>query len=213
MRFNEGMRFLGVFLVALLAQMPGQELGAGKILLASPDLPDPNFSQTVVLLIHTGEDGAMGLILNRPAKISLRKLFPGKEIPKNKGEFVYAGGPVEEQLGFALLRSGAKPKEALRIAADVYFVTDKDQLEKTMQTAKDAASFRIYLGYAGWGPDQLDQELAAGAWTILPWRIETVFDAEPATLWDRLNQKSHLRIAGTPGETTHNAARESDPRE
>ena len=213
MRFNGRMRLLGFFLLALLARMPGQEIAAGKILLASPDLPDPNFSQTVVLLIHTGDDGAMGLILNRPAKISLGKLFPGKEIPRNKGEFVYTGGPVEEQLGFALLRSSTKLKEALRVGADVYFVTDKDQLEKTVQTAKDAASFRVYLGYAGWGPDQLEQELAAGAWTVLPWRIETVFDADPLTLWDRLNEKNHLRIAGTTRETTHNAGRVSGPPE
>jgi len=153
-----------------------------------------------VLIIHTGDDGAMGLVLNRPAKTTLKKLFPGKAIPNGQGEFVYAGGPVEQQLGFALLRSSTTLKQALRVAADVYFITDKDQLEKSLQTAKDAASFRVYLGYSGWGPDQLEQELAAGAWTILSWKIDTVFDAEPATLWERLNQKSHLRIAKTPAE-------------
>jgi len=179
------MKLLGFLLLALLASLPGQEMASGNILLADPDLPDPNFTHTVVLLVHAGEDGAMGLILNRPAKAA----------PKNLGRAVYAGGPVEQEFVSALTRSGAKLSGALRIAGDVYMLADRDVLEKRSHASQDAASFRVYLGYAGWGPGQLDQELAAGAWTILPWRVETVFDADPATLWDRLNQKSHLRIA------------------
>jgi len=191
-------RVAGILLVAFLQALYAQEIAAGKILLAHPDLPDPNFAHTVVLLVHTGEDGAMGLILNRPAKITLKKLFPQLQIP-NGGDPVYSGGPVEEQIGVALLRSSAKlstkPTEPLRVAGDVYMLTDKNLLEKTVRSGKEAASFRVYVGYSGWGPSQLDQELAVDAWTILPFRAETVFDTEPATLWDRLNQKSQLRIA------------------
>jgi len=191
-------RVAGILLVAFLQALYAQDIAAGKILLAHPDLPDPNFAHTVVLLVHAGEDGAMGLILNRPAKITLKKLFPQLQIP-NGGDPVYSGGPVEEQIGLALLRSSAKPStkptEPLRVAGDVYMLTDKNLLEKTVRSGKESASFRVYVGYSGWGPGQLDQELAVDAWTILPFRAETVFDAEPATLWDRLNQKSQLRIA------------------
>jgi len=187
-------RIAGILLVAFLQGLYAQEIAAGKILLAHPDLPDPNFAHTVVLLVHTGEDGAMGLILNRPAKTTLKKLFPQMHIPKG-GDPVYSGGPVEEQVGVALLRSSTKLAEPLRVAGDVYMLTDKSLLEKTVQSGKDAASFRVYVGYSGWGPGQLDQELAVDAWTVLPFRAETVFDDEPATLWDRLNQKTQLRIA------------------
>ena len=193
--------------IAFLQAMSGQEFSAGTILLAHPDLPDPNFAHTVVLLVHTGDDGAMGLILNRPAKMRLKKLFPQLQIPINGSDPVYAGGPVEESVGVALMRSKAKLTQPLRVAGDVYLVTGKGLLEKTVQSGKDAASFRVYLGYAGWGPEQLDRELAVDAWTILPFSAETVFDAEPATLWERLNQKSHLQIA------THSVRLESDRRE
>jgi putative transcriptional regulator len=95
----------------------------------------------------------------------------------------------------ASLHSTTKLKPALRVSGEVYFTTDKELLEKTAQTGKDASVFRVYLGYAGWGPDQLEREMAADAWTVIPAKDETVFDAEPATLWDRLNKKSNLRIA------------------
>jgi putative transcriptional regulator len=200
-------RIACLLFVALLPAMSGQEASAGAILLAHPDLPDPNFAHTVVLLVHTGEDGAMGLILNRPAKLSLKKLFPQLQIPSDGGDSVYAGGPVEESVGVALIRSKARLTQPLRVAGDVYFITGKGLLEKSVLSGRDAASFRVYLGYAGWGREQLDQELAVDAWTILPFKAETVFDAEPATLWERLNQKSHLQIA------THSGAREWDRRE
>jgi len=195
------MKLPGFLLLALLplASMCGQEIAAGKILLADPELPDPNFSHTVVLLVHVADDGVMGLILNRPAKAA----------PKNLGRAVYAGGPVENHFVSALLRSTTRLPRALRVEGDVYLLADQGLLEKQAQAAKDATSFRVYLGYAGWGPDQLDQELAAGAWTILPWKVETVFDADPATLWDRLNEKAHLRIAGI----TRSAERGSGPPE
>jgi putative transcriptional regulator len=199
------MRIAGFLLVAFLHATSAQEVAAGKILVAHPDLPDPNFAHTVVLLIHVGDDGTLGLILNRPAKITLKKLFPQMQVTSR--DPVYSGGPVEEQVGLALIRSAAKLAQPLHIAGDVYLVTGKSLLEKTVQAGKDAAGFRVYLGYAGWGPEQLDQELAADAWTVLPFRAETVFDAEPSSLWERLNQKSHLSIA------TRSGVREWDSRE
>jgi len=192
-------------LVAFLHATSAQDVAAGKILVAHPDLPDPNFAHTVVLLVHVGDDGTLGLILNRPAKITLKKLFPQMQITSN--DPVYSGGPVEEQVGLALLRSTSKISEPLHIAGDVYLAAGKRLLEKTVLAGKDAARFRVYLGYAGWGPEQLDQELAADAWTVLPFRAETIFDAEPSSLWERLNQKSHLSIA------TRSAVRQSDSRE
>jgi putative transcriptional regulator len=184
-----------VLLLAGLAPLPAQPLAAGTILLANPDLPDPNFSQTVILLIHADDDGAMGLILNRAAHTTLQKLFPEMALPKNGQDAVYSGGPVEEAVGFALLRSSTKVKPALRVSGEVYLVSDKELLQKNVLAGKDGKNFRVFLGYAGWGPDQLEREMAADAWTIMPAKDEIVFDAEPATLWDRLNKKSNLRIA------------------
>lgn len=192
------MKFCGFLLLALLGNLSGQEIGVGSILLANPELSDPNFSHTVVLLVHLGDEGAMGLVLNRLVQNQPK---PSEHVA------IHVGGPVEREFVFALFRSSTKVSGALRLANDVYLLADKDLIRKRVQAGKDLASFCIYRGYAGWGPDQLDREVAAGAWTILPFQSDTIFDPEPATLWDRLNERSHLRIA----EVIRSTARESDP--
>ena len=176
-------------------QEPGTEdLAAGKLLVAQKDLPDPNFAETVVLLTEYTDEGATGLIINRQSKVTLSKFYPDLK-GKNGSDFVYSGGPVEEKLGFGLLRSRAKLEDAKRIVGGVQLITDDKVLDKMVASGKDSSTLRMYVGYCGWGAEQLDREVELGAWHIFPATPELIFDPDPGTLWSRLIHKTEMRIA------------------
>jgi putative transcriptional regulator len=183
-------------LAALFAQPVPQlrDLASGIFLVASRDLRDPNFSETVVLLAQYGKTGAMGVIMNRPAEVPLSRLFPS--IPKKAGEAnLYAGGPVGRNGALGLLRSKSKPGgEAQPVLEDVYLVTEREMLEKAL-SAGASESVRVYVGYAGWSPGQLEMEVAAGAWHIVAATAALAFDPETETLWRRMVRRANSRIA------------------
>jgi putative transcriptional regulator len=170
-------------------------VSAGKMLVAQRKLRDPNFIETVVLLLHYSEDGAMGLVVNRQTKISLSELFPDVKAKKPLSDPVYAGGPVQRTAGMALLRSSTEPSDSRHLFANVYLITDKKLLEKSLAAGKASSTFRVYLGYCGWAPDQLEGEIEAGAWHVFPGDAGQVFDPEPDALWERLIRKTELQIA------------------
>jgi putative transcriptional regulator len=153
---------------------------AGSFLVAKPILPDPNFAQTVVLMLRHNDEGAFGLIVNRPTK-SDAVPFP-----------VYVGGPCKGE-GLILLHghadwAAAEDEPAEEVAPGVY-LGDAECLQRATdrEQAGEAARFRVFVGYSGWGPDQLESELAAGAWIITPASGELVFDTPIDQLWDRLS--------------------------
>lgn len=176
-----------------LAQTITGKPAAGKFLVASRELPDPNFAQSVVLLIQYDAKGAMGLIINRETKVPLSRVF---ENPKSPSQKLYFGGPVQVSGALALLRSATKIEEAKHVLEDVYMVTDKAVLEKQLAAGADAKTLRIYLGYSGWAPGQLDHELELGAWHVLPGDAPTVFDPNPDSVWMKLIRRTELRLAG-----------------
>jgi putative transcriptional regulator len=184
-------------LAALFAQPVPQlrDLEAGIFLVASRDLRDPNFAETVVLLAQYGKTGAMGVIVNRPVEVPLSRLFPS--LPRKVGEeTLYAGGPVGRNGAVALLRSRNKPAgEAQPVLEDVYLITDRGLLEKALAAGASRESVRVYVGYAGWSPGQLDMEVAARAWHIAPATGALAFDAESKTLWRRMVRRANSRIA------------------
>ena len=171
-----------------------EDLAPGQLLVAQKDLPDPNFAETVVLLTEYSEEGAAGLIINRQSTVSLSKFYPDVK-SKSASEFVYSGGPVEEKLGFGLLRSNAKLEDTKRLVAGVHLITDDKMLDKMIASGKDSSTLRMYVGYCGWGPEQLDREVDLGAWHIFPATADLIFDPDPGTLWSRLIRKTELRIA------------------
>lgn len=177
-----------------------QDLATGAILVATPDLSDPNFAQTVVLIVHYDEDnGAVGLILNRASDTVLSKIFPQFKSAKN--DPVFEGGPVETSSAQALIRTRAKPEGASRVIAEVYASGNKDFIEKSVSAGAARSTFRLYAGYAGWGPDQLEKEVDAGGWSVLRATPDIVFDDKPETLWQRMQHDSDTRIAmSKPGE-------------
>lgn len=171
------------------------DLAPGKFLIAHRSLLDPNFTRTVVLLARYSENGAMGLIVNRPTKVALSRALDGLKDAKTRSDPVYLGGPVEIGGVVALLRSRAKPDDARLVFADVYLLSTKASLEKALAAGVESSALRAYLGYSGWGAGQLEHEIELGSWLL--WRGDpaTVFDPDPETVWSRLIQKTESRIA------------------
>jgi len=172
-----------------------EDLAAGKVLIAEPDMPDPRFAHTVILLVQHGADGAMGLIVNRQTKLPLSKVLEGLQGAKNLQDPAYLGGPVEMESVLVMMRSGEKLSEAKQVLPDVYLIASKAAVEKALSGRPDPARFRAYMGYAGWGPKQLEHEMDLEAWFILRGEAAMVFDPDPDTLWSRLIRKAKAQIA------------------
>jgi putative transcriptional regulator len=174
------------------AREASDSLSAGTLLVADEKLGDPNFAKTVVLITRRDEEeGTMGVVLNHPMDVTLAKAFPQL---KGSTDPVYEGGPVSPEAVQALLRTSDKPEEAEHVLSDIYAIVRKADLEKSIGNHVSSAKFRVYLGYAGWGPGQLENEVRMGAWTPLR-GAKYVFDSEPASLWDRLDRETHSVVA------------------
>ena len=172
-----------------------RNLGLGTLLVASRDLGDPNFAETVILLVHYDAESVVGLILNRRTDIPLSRVLEGFNAAKGRSDPVYLGGPVEGSVVFALLQSPAKLEGGERIFGGVYLIFRKTLLEQTLSARPDPGVFRVYLGYAGWTSDQLRREVGLGGWFIFPADAATVFDAHPDSLWSRMILKTEQKFA------------------
>jgi putative transcriptional regulator len=169
------------------------DLAPGRILIADKALHDPNFEHTVILLLSYDEDdGAGGVILNRPSETSVSEAL--KEYPEARGHMdsAYEGGPVQTKQVLALLHSKTKFEDADELVPGVYSVGTTKLLRKALAGKLD---IRVFAGYAGWGPGQLDAEVDAGAWHVQRGLATTVFDEDPESLWSRLTRKLDTQIA------------------
>jgi len=166
---------------------PREELAKGKFLVASRRLQDPNFRETVVLLIDYGLDGAMGLVINRPSAVKLATVFPDIKELKQRKDTIYVGGPVDVNKMLLLIRSPKLPEGANEVTPGVYLSSSWKVLEDLMKKkpTKDER-FRLFAGYAGWAPSQLDFERTRGDWHVLKADAETVFLKNPSELWPEL---------------------------
>jgi putative transcriptional regulator len=153
------------------------------LLLSMPQMQDPNFARTVVLLCDYGPEGAFGLVLNRPTDMpatAMVRLDPpvvgGNELP------LWIGGPVEPQRGWILLAD--EPSAEFKSIRDgLYLSTSQDLLREVLE-ARPAPRARVLAGYAGWGPGQLDEELAQSAWLMGDVDLDIVFDLPPDVMWE-----------------------------
>jgi putative transcriptional regulator len=171
------------------------DLGAGKMLVASRDLPDPNFAKTVILLVQYDAEGVVGLILNRRSTVPISRVLEDISGAKQRADLIYAGGPVGRTDVLALLRSNDKSGDAKRVFGDIRLVSSKALLEKTFSAPTEANILHVYLGYSGWTVEQLEHEVDLGAWYIFRGDSEAVFDPNPDSLWSRLIRQTELRIA------------------
>lgn len=174
-----------------------KDLGAGKLLVASRDVADPNFAETVVLLVHYDAEGVVGLILNRRTDVPLSRVFEGLKAAKDRSDPVYLGGPVETPAVFALFQSPAKLEGAEHIFGGVYLISTKTLFEQTLSALPNPGVFHVYLGYAGWTNDQLRKEVELGQWFIFQADTGMVFNSDPDSLWSQMIRKTELKIAGS----------------
>jgi putative transcriptional regulator len=182
-------------LVPVQSKSP-KALGAGKVLVAGRNLPDENFAETVILLAHYDQQSVVGLMLNRRTDVPLSRVLKTLAAAKLRSDPVYLGGPVEESVVLALRRSESKLEGAERVFGDLYLISSKALLEKTIAEGVEPGDFHLYLGYAGWTNQQLQMEVEAGAWYIFPADAGMIFDANPDSLWTRLIRKTEEKIAG-----------------
>jgi putative transcriptional regulator len=156
------------------------------LLVASDTLLDPNFAETVLLLLRYGASGAQGLVVNRPSRVALGAVEGGPEIPEAAALPVYYGGPVEPGTVSFLLHTAAPIESARAVLADVQLAGNAAAIAELLRQPGGAERVRALAGYAGWGPGQLDAEVARGDWLVLRGAARQVFDHEPASLWQRL---------------------------
>jgi putative transcriptional regulator len=176
-----------LFLLSALSAQAQQEFSPmsvekGVLLVASPSLGDPNFHQTVLLIIEHGRGGTVGLILNRPTNVLLSEALPDFTVLKRTSHRLFAGGPVGQTQLVLLFRLTQLLPDTRQIIAGVYVGTPR-VLERIMTQPKPTETFRAFAGFAGWAPGQLEHEMLEGAWGILPSDAFSIFDNDPVTLW------------------------------
>lgn len=190
----------GLCSIGMPLRAADDELAAGKILVADRSLRDPHFIGTVIVLIDYDDDGAVGVILNRQSETPVTRVLDGVKEAAGRKDLMFEGGPVETKSVLALTRSHEKRDGLRHLFGDVYAILNEGPLKKTLATGAGSDLLRFYLGYAGWGPGQLDDEVDAGAWHILKGDASTVFDSDPDSLWDRLTRRSSLSVASLSPE-------------
>jgi len=164
----------------------GSEL-AGSLLVAMPQLQDPNFRRSVVLLIEHDQSGTFGLVLNRPTDVSVASLCSSLDLEWNGDPSleIQWGGPVQPNTGWVVfndnLALSGDEEGVMRVDDGLYFAGSLDVLRAIARTPPSDILF--FLGYAGWGPGQLESELATGAWLVAPLSIDAVFDVDPDEMW------------------------------
>ncbi len=167
------------------------EPGPGMLLIALPSLTDPTFARSVVYLLESdGESGSAGLILNAPTRTPVAQVLPSWHDATAEPSVVFRGGPVQPNGALCLARLSASPDELPtpgirpvrhRPTRDSVGLVDLDGDTDVIRSA--AQELRVYAGHAGWGAGQLENELAEGAWVVVPGSAADVFSSDPDTLW------------------------------
>ena len=170
----------------------------GQLLVAAPTLLDPNFRRTVVLIAEHGDEGAMGIVLNRASEIDVADAAPSLAHLVEPGELVHTGGPVQPT-AVVIVAEFDDPEQAASIVVDnVGFVaaeSDFDALENGVARA------RVFAGLAGWAPGQLEAELERDDWFLEPADAEDVFSDDPDALWSAVLERKggqYVLIARMP---------------
>ena len=170
---------------------------APGFVVAMPQLQDPNFTRTVVLMLRSNEEGALGVVVNRSTSIPLGEFLAHQNVEFAGGpeHRLNLGGPVEQDSHLLVLHGEEEPlmgegsPEELELAPGLRLIVAREGLR--VLAARNSRRFRCYLGYAGWGPGQLEWELSEGAWVALPCDSGLVFDEPQEDVWH-----SALRQAG-----------------
>jgi putative transcriptional regulator len=184
---------------------PGAALGAGSLLVATPLLVDPNFDHTVVLLLDVDENGALGVVLNRPSPVPVHEVLPGWADVLAGPDVLFQGGPVGTDSALAVADvplDGDEEPVGFRRLFGATGIVDLDTPTEIMAPA--LTHLRIFAGYAGWGSGQLEAEIEEGSWYVVPALPGDLFGADPERLWSRVLRRQ-------PGELAWVSTRPVDP--
>lgn len=174
---------------------------APALLLSMPQLVDPNFARTVILLCDHAAEGAFGLVVNRPSELSAAEavefdppLDSANDLP------LHIGGPVNPGRGWILTTAPPEGVESREVGAGLYLSASPEFLRRVLTSSPVPRRTQVFAGYAGWGPGQLDAELAESAWLIMPVELDLIFEIPPAAAWEmairRLGADPHFLQAG-----------------
>ncbi len=177
---------------------------AGSLLVATPALVDPNFAHTVVLLLDRDEDGALGVVLNRPSPVPVGEVLPGWDAVLAGPGVLFQGGPVatDSALAVAGLAPGDEDPVGFRRLFAGTGIVDLDAPAEILAPA--LTRMRVFAGYAGWGSEQLAAEIEEGSWYVLPAEPGDLFGPEPQGLWAGVLRRQ-------PGELAWVSTRPLDP--
>ena len=157
---------------------------APTLLLSMPQLADPNFHRSVILLCEHGAEGAFGLVLNRPTETSAADVVRLDPKPSDHGALrLWIGGPLEPERGWILFGEEFGETDAVSVCNGVYLSTSADLLRRLLETESGPCA-RLLPGYAGWGPGQLDAEVAASSWLTAAVDLDLVFGTDPGQMWE-----------------------------
>jgi putative transcriptional regulator len=160
---------------------------AGQLLVASPSMRDPRFARTVILMVRHDKTGAMGLVINRPVGerplAELLKAFGESPPAAGGGVRIFAGGPVQPELGFVLHSADYRRPETVAIGASMAMTASRD-IFRDMIAGTGPGKSLFAFGYSGWGPGQLEGELSQNAWFTAPADVALVFDADRDKVWE-----------------------------
>jgi putative transcriptional regulator len=200
------MAFVWAWLPHSPAQAGPEDGRRTMFLVARPGLPDPNFRESVVLVMHHENGETAGVIINRPTDRSLASILPGDKF-RRFTEPVFFGGPVMSQGLFAVYRAEKRIGDSLTLLPGVYLATETSALDELMHDPPQRV--RFYSGLSGWSPGQLQAEIERGDWLVLKADADTVFlsESDIRQLWGRLVRTARTITAGIIAPSAAHLAR------
>ena len=188
--------------------LPGSSPTKGRLLVATPPLDDPNFDRTVIFVLEHHDEGALGVVINRPTEEELGEPLDRWEDLQASPAQVFAGGPVETDALIALALSNSPLDEASEdLSPVVGRVASADLTADPAFVAGRVSAVRVFRGYAGWGPGQLEGEIMAGAWLVFDAEPDDVFATQPTQLWRTVLRRQGGRLgwlANAPDDLSAN---------
>jgi len=163
--------------------------GPGMFLVAKRALDGSHFGQSVVYLVEHGEDGTLGLIVNRSSDVSLSEAVPDIEDKLATAHALYYGGPVGLPMILMLVRSELATEGMTHVADDIYISSDRRVIDEVLAAKKPDSELRFYIGHSSWAAGQLDFELLRGSWHVVTADTDTIFSGKTDSLWDRLIER------------------------
>jgi putative transcriptional regulator len=181
--------------------MPARQ--TGRLLIAGPSLGDVNFDRTIVYLLEHGPDGALGVIINRPSDFPVGEALPLWSEAVGTPAVVFSGGPVEASVALGLARVHDRVDCPGWSGVDgAIGSVDLGMDPQAIAAGVDVA--RVFVGYAGWGAGQLDDELAGGAWFVIDAEPDDLFSPEPEHLWGEVLRREEAQAAMTSANPSWN---------